>query len=453
MMITVSEECVRAGRSLVSALGVSLLVLLFVGGSSAGVPAGTLSFLGCASAAARPIVGCSMANLSSPAALVVSPDGKDVYITASASDAIEVFGRASDGGITPHGCLGNPSDGPHNCNGAYGLKAGAMAISPDGRSIYVAGGGTLTILARDANGNIGAAGCIQDLASPGLNCGRAAALTGDDAVAVSPDGTTVYTGSAHSIDWFKRATDGSLTPVGCLYDSYPSPTGCYKAPAVVALKGTTSLAVSPDGKNVYAGGVAGLSVFDRASNGALYPDSCVSDKHTGTGACRTRANLELVESLAFSPDGTMLFAGSNALSAVEEFSRGADGAVTEVRCYGNDGLLLTAPGPANCTKEPGLVNPWDLAVAGTGNRATLYVDAVSIVQGFALGSGGLLTLVGCVAVRPGTQPPAPANCSPATGFIQPHHLAVAPGGGSLYVGSLGAGDASGGTVVAFRRAA
>jgi DNA-binding beta-propeller fold protein YncE len=69
--------------------------------------------------------------LEYPEAVVVSPDGANVY-TVSASTggdaaAVHAFARASDGTLSPIGSLamGNP--------GAVPL---AIAISPDGRDVY-----------------------------------------------------------------------------------------------------------------------------------------------------------------------------------------------------------------------------------------------------------------------------------------------------------------------------
>ncbi len=132
------------------------------------------------------------------------------------------------------GCLRDPREEPANdqiCPGAAAGLAGAeaVAVSPDGSSVYVAGAGYVLALARDgATGALrpavpqSAQACIAS--SAGSECAvHDGALNGADALAVSPDGRFVYVGAANTatVSAFARGRDGVLTPLA------QSPRGGY----------------------------------------------------------------------------------------------------------------------------------------------------------------------------------------------------------------------------------
>lgn len=75
-------------------------------------------------------------------------------------------------------------------------------------------------------------------------------------VAVAPDGTDVYVGAMFGITHFRRASDGSLTYASCVDTSNTIGAGCpTSAPADGALalnRNSILVAISPNGKTVYA---------------------------------------------------------------------------------------------------------------------------------------------------------------------------------------------------------
>src|ERR1700733_4505705 len=72
--------------------------------------------------------------------VVVSPDGNNVYAIGSSDDAIAEFTRNADGSLTQAGCIADvDADGTCDTTTATGLEdPQAIAISPDGKSVYVA---------------------------------------------------------------------------------------------------------------------------------------------------------------------------------------------------------------------------------------------------------------------------------------------------------------------------
>ncbi|MBI3059231.1 MAG: beta-propeller fold lactonase family protein, partial [Deltaproteobacteria bacterium] len=76
-------------------------------------------------------------------AVAVSPDGKHVYVASTQSDAVAVFSRDKATGVLTQlagtdGCVSETGTGG-NCAGGKALDgADAVAVSPDGKHVYVA---------------------------------------------------------------------------------------------------------------------------------------------------------------------------------------------------------------------------------------------------------------------------------------------------------------------------
>jgi DNA-binding beta-propeller fold protein YncE len=167
--------------------------------------------------------------------------------------------------LTGSGACASQLDTRGVCADGRALNApGDVALSPDGRFVYIASfgvgprvsgnQGAVAVLARSArDGRIaqaaGPEGCVSETED---SCRRARAVGGVSGVTVSPDGRHVYaTGHfSGSVAAFARSTSGALAQL-------PGPGGCQNGDGSTAcgiaggLDGATDLAVSRDGRNLY----------------------------------------------------------------------------------------------------------------------------------------------------------------------------------------------------------
>jgi fibronectin-binding autotransporter adhesin len=166
---------------------------------------------------------------------------------------------AATGELNPRGCIGDNDTGLDTCGQSTdGLGiVYSVAVSADGRSVYAAGGGDDAIVTFRRNRTTGAltpAGCIDDNDSGADTCDPSTdGLDGASSVAVSADGRSVYVASDpdDAIVRFRRnRTTGALKPGGCVDDNDTGPDTC--ARSTDGLNGANSVAVSADGRSVYA---------------------------------------------------------------------------------------------------------------------------------------------------------------------------------------------------------
>ncbi len=283
-----------------------------------------------------PVPGCGTGRaLVGPDVLVVSPDGRNVYVGSFFGNAVAVFARsASTGALTqPEGTAGCiAASATSSCATALGLEAPeGMAISADGASVYVAGAlsNALVAFARDTSTGILAqatdgSGCIVD--SPLTGCTTGVQLSGANAVTVSPDDDDVYVTSlfSDSVTSFSRSPAPLAQKpgtAGCLI--YLRAAGCSFGRALSAPEG---LAVSPDGASVYAAAFAtgAIAILDRGrKSGALAQKpgraGCVAPK--SVPGCSPGRALRGVSSIAVSPDGHHVYSTSFGSNAVDVFRR------------------------------------------------------------------------------------------------------------------------------------
>jgi DNA-binding beta-propeller fold protein YncE len=316
--------------------------------------------------------GCTVARAMSGArGVVVSPDGKSVYVVTY-MDRVLMFDRdqATGGLIQKPGRFGCYSDdgtdgsgGP--CTEGVAIQnPSAITVSPDGKSAYVASrdSDAVAIFTRKPGGLLvqkpGTAGCISRNGTGG-SCVNGDGLGGADTVAVSPGGTSVYVASVDvgAVAIFDRNASGALT-------QKPGTAGCVSEDGNNGrcrdghgLAQPLGMAISPGGANVYVAsiGTSGVAILNRAGSGALTQAAgtagCVSEDGSG-GACADGHALNSPEAVAVSPDGNNVYVAAFNSGAVDIFDRAGGTKPPPGGGGGGGGATDTTPPDLKIDKKP-----------------------------------------------------------------------------------------------------
>jgi fibronectin-binding autotransporter adhesin len=338
---------------------------------------------------------CAVARgFKGPTSVAVSPDGENVYVTSGISDAVVVFARnASTGALTQlsgtAGCV-SPSDASCAVGKAM-LGANSVVVSPDGKNVYVAANQSDAVTAFRRNTSTGAltqldgtAGCIKQGSG---DCRPGRALDGANSVAISPDGASVYVASklSDAVAAIRRSTTtGVLFQApgtgGCM-----SETGSETCTDGKALDGAFSVAVSSNNETVYVASFESdaLAVFRRNAGSTSLSRlpgtaACVSENGSG-GQCSDGKALNGSVSVAVSPDGKSVYVSSFLSEAVATFLRnGTDGTVTQLA--GTAGCVSESGTNGRCVNGKALGQPMSITVAPGGKHvyvASMLSNAVA----------------------------------------------------------------------------
>jgi DNA-binding beta-propeller fold protein YncE len=389
--------------------------------------------------------GHGLANAAD--AVAVSPDGKSVYVTSFS--AVARFDRnTTTGAITqPAGSAGCVSeDGTGPCADGHALSGGgdSVAVSPDGKNVYVASYTSDAVVRLNRNTTTGAitqpagsAGCVSETgAGP---CADGHGLSGAAWVTVSANGKSVYVAStiSNAVARFDRnTTTGAITQpagsAGCV-----SETGAGPCADGHALLDPVWVAPSPEGKSVYVASLQSNAVarFDRnTSTGAITQPAgsagCVSE--TGAGPCADGHGLSGPFSVVVSPDGNSLYVASTNSNAVSRLNRNATtGAITQPA--GSAGCVSeTGAGP--CANGHALSGANSVALSPDGKSVYVTSDGSNAIAALKRNATGAIS-----------QPAGSAGCVSETGAgpcADGHALSGAYGGTvsadgkSVYVVSL-----------------
>ena len=379
-------------------------------------------------------------------AIAVSPDGRNVYVASSKSNAIAIFRRnRRTGKLTqprgPAGCIA--TRGPKSCAAAVGLDGpNSVAVSSDGRSVYATSraANSLTVFARNPKGGgltqlPAGFGCVSGLPVPFCASGRA--LVGPDVVAVSPDGRNVYVGSffGNAVAVFNRdPVSGALAQpsgtTGCIAEAIG---GCAVGIALGAVEG---LAVTSTG--VYTGSALSNAVAVLARDpqtGAL------AQAADGTGCivnaplagCTSGYEVKGANAVAVSPGGKDVYVTSLFSNSVTSFTRAVPaGGLTQKTGTAGCLVWLRAVG---CSFGQALSAPEGLAVSPDGANVYVAAFATGAIAVLARNKSGEVVQLegraGCLA------PKSVPGCKRARALRGVSSVALSPDGRNLYSTSFG----------------
>lgn len=308
-----------------------------------------------------------------------------MYVASFDASAVDVFSRnTSTGALTYSDCIGEEK-GCASTTPARALEgADSVAVSPDGASAYVGAQESLDVFERNTStGALTYKQCIGEL--PGCtSTSPAEAVVGVSSVTVSRDGHSVYATnrSFGMLDFFEReAGTGVLTLESCLGDSGSK---CAYSLPNKALESAGSVMASADGLSVYVASnglpsAGGLVAFTRdPSTGKLIYQGCFGQ----AGGCTATSPLNAVEkdySVAVSPNGANVYTASEGPNAVGVFSRSTStGALSYEGCIGNDseaGCTATSPADALDDADSVVVSP---------DGSDLYASSGATLSSFSL---------------------------------------------------------------------
>ena len=354
---------------------------------------------------------CAAGKLLWPTSAALSRDGRNLYVASWAYDPhgdrsdnysdLAVFARNRTTGAVRQlpgrlGCLGPSARG--GCTTGRALSGPeSVVVAPDGRNVYVGSYGGLAVFARNSRSGAlqqlrGAAGCL--LAPPrAARCSHlgTGARLWPAVVAASADGRNVYAlagdadGEALLVFRRNRAT-GALTRLATRDGCFAAPalrrTGCTAAPSLAGPLFCFSLALSPDGKNLYLGSCGDLTVFSRRSaTGGLSelpsPNGCIDANGPPGHPCAGDTGTEPQTGIALSPDGKSLYFAFNVgrrgpgtatqPGGITVFSRNAaSGALT--RLPAASGCITETGSHGACTKARGVESPHGVAITPDGRN-------------------------------------------------------------------------------------
>ena len=344
---------------------------------------GLVTYVGCAG---DPAFGCTEGLLPGKThALTLSPDGRSLYalgVDSEVTTFVAHLDRDPDTGVlTPRGCIGSTSTASQPCpTTAYGIQqADQIIVSPDGRSAYVAsddgygqypGDNALVGFSRDrVSGQLEPTGqCFQPIAFGNKRrCVHKRGMWNLSNLVMSPDGKSLYGVAIESgsVQHFRRAKKtGKLKPAGCLEDDLGPFRECHReTPQLVAPE---SLAISPNGRSIYAAGEV-LTHLVRRKDGSLRATGCVKDRDYAPDSQACDSTADAVEvwwtnAVAASPDGGSVYVVDGLSNAIGAFRQSKRGDLVAAGCVGLEG------DPANVCGSGmgGLDSPWSLAVSPDG---------------------------------------------------------------------------------------
>ncbi len=179
-------------------------------------------------------------GLNRASAVTVSSDNGNVYVAGYNDNAISIFSRdQNDGTLTYVGLVKDGVDGVDGLN-----KVNSIVVSPDNAQVYATGfnDDALAIFDRDQTGTLTYVGQMKN------GVGDVSSMNGPSRLTISNNGEHIYVTCSNddALVAFRRdVSDGTLIFDGAQVDGEEG---------VFGLDGALDVAVTPDGKHMYAAG-------------------------------------------------------------------------------------------------------------------------------------------------------------------------------------------------------
>ncbi|MCC6765520.1 MAG: beta-propeller fold lactonase family protein [Deltaproteobacteria bacterium] len=229
-------------------------------------------------------------GLGGTSRLALSADGHHLYAAGTTENALAVFSRDSGTGVlTFVQALFDEAGGVSGLDEPWGV-----AVSADGKNVYVASHTSSAVTAFTRNVVSGTLAFLATYPDGGIG---GPSLAGARELVVSGDGANVYVaadGDGAIAIFDRNPLTGSLTFSAAAVDGVDGVSG---------IVGAQAIAIGPDGQTVYAGGNGGrTAVFERTvPGGALtFVEAESPSTFPGEGAPFTRG-------IAVTPDGEHVY--------------------------------------------------------------------------------------------------------------------------------------------------
>jgi DNA-binding beta-propeller fold protein YncE len=382
--------------------------------------------------------------------IVVSPNGEHAYSVGVQGDLIEYSRSLSNGSLSVIGCLTSLALGEPQCAGEnvqMGVAAvgdpSAIAISPDGKSVYVTSqlNNTIAEFEVESSGLLKKVGCITHESSL-AECETTGAngLENPYGVTVSPEGENVYVTafSEEAIGEFKRNTEtGVLTQLTAPNECIGSATSSCPT-KTIGLTDDIGIVASPNGKDVYVAAGAkssegDVAVLVRGFEGALEPLSNEERCIGSTPECATGVQIDGVEDLVVSPDSKYVYGTSSSTNAVIELKTTANGSLEQLA---SPNACVSTETHSGCEKVVGIAGAVGVAISPSGEDLYASGQGEGTVASFERDAEtGALTQLATPCV---TEQASGCGSSEFDGRVAldwPRRLAVSPDGTSVYIAS------------------
>ncbi|WP_422923846.1 PKD domain-containing protein [Singulisphaera sp. PoT] len=360
------------------------------------------------------------AGLTDGASVAISPDGKNVYVTNPAEDSVSVFIRDPNSGqLFLDQVFTDGIDGVDGLDGARSL-----AVSADGNRVFVAGydENAIAVFSRDPNtGRLTYSSSFTDtgLVGPsslttgaegqlyvasvgtgklfwladgptlsvlGVSSNGVGGVTGMSnpvAIALSPDGTSLYVTSKldSSVVAFKRDPGtGALSFVQSLRDG---------SGGVQGIDGAVKVIVSGDGKYVVvAGGTDTLAVFGRdPSTGALTVLQQLRDGSAGMTGIDGVSDLDFNGGRLYVSSAGSIF-GSGGVAVLNVAANTPPPRTYDVSFDGVESLTVQSAGGGDIVNAGEVAVPFTLNTQGGADFVTLRNTGAGKATTVNLGNDG-----------------------------------------------------------------